>query len=90
MPAFPTTFTGSSTPPSAMCCSDPEAFQLRFRSLFREGRGYSFPCDVAGRVDMDRLSERARINYFFARALVGRDLDVPVVVPGEPQAACCA
>jgi hypothetical protein len=85
MPAFLTTFSGTSTQPSAMCCSDPERFQLRFRSLFREGRGYSFPCDAAGCVDMDRLSERARLNYFFARALVGRDLHVPVVVPGEPQ-----
>jgi hypothetical protein len=82
MQARPTTFTGSFTKPQAMPCSDESGFQLRFRSLFREGRGYSFPCDAQGKVDMDQLSERARLNYFFARALVGRDLHVPEVVRG--------
>jgi hypothetical protein len=55
------------------------AFQLRFRSLFREDRGYAFPCDLAGRVVMDTLSERARSNYLFARAMVGRDYAPPEV-----------
>jgi len=54
-------------------------FQLCFRSLFNYGRGFAFPCDSTGHVDMDRLSERARNNYFFARAMVGRDLAVPAV-----------
>jgi hypothetical protein len=54
-------------------------FQLCFRSLFQSGRGFSFPCDPQGRVDMDLLSERARNNYLFARAMVGRDLAVPAV-----------
>lgn len=54
-------------------------FELRFRSLFNEGRGYAFPCDAAGHVDLDALSEQARNNYFFARALIGRDLASPVV-----------
>jgi hypothetical protein len=54
-------------------------YELRFRSLFDEGRAYSFPCDVAGRVDMDALSEKARTNYFYARAVVGRELSVPAV-----------
>ena len=54
-------------------------FFLCFRSLFDRGRGYAFPCDRAGRVDLDQLSERARNNYFFARATVGRELAVPVV-----------
>jgi hypothetical protein len=53
-------------------------FLLRFRSLFHEGRGYAFPCDEAGRVVMDALGERARVNYLFARAMVGRDY-----APGE-------
>jgi hypothetical protein len=56
-------------------------YELRYRSLFQEGRGYSFPCDDAGHVDMDSLSEAARCNYLFARALVGRDLALPVVQP---------
>src|SRR5688572_6566652 len=46
-------------------------YELRFRSLFREGRGWAFPCDAAGRVDMDSMSERARNNYMFARAVIG-------------------
>jgi len=57
------------------------SFQLRFRSLFREGRGYAFPCDPRGQVAMDALSERARSNYLFARAMVGRDYAPPEVTP---------
>ncbi len=56
-------------------------FELRFTSLFQEGRGYSFPCDAQGRVDLDSLSERARANYFFARSVIGRDVAVPAVRP---------
>ena len=55
------------------------AYQLCFRSLFHSGRGYAFPCDQAGHVDLDGMSERARNNYFFARAMVGRDLSAPAV-----------
>jgi hypothetical protein len=54
-------------------------FQLCFRSLFQSGRGFAFPCDASGRVDMEQLSDRARNNYLFARAMVGRDLQVPAV-----------
>jgi hypothetical protein len=54
-------------------------FQLCFRSLFQSGRGFSFPCDPQGHVDLDQLSEKARNNYLFARAMVGRDLAVPAV-----------
>jgi len=39
-------------------------FELRFQSLFAAGRALSFPCDAAGRVNLDALSERARRNYF--------------------------
>lgn len=48
-------------------------FELRFAALFQQGRALSFPCDAAGRVDLNTLSDRARSNYFFARGLVGRD-----------------
>jgi hypothetical protein len=54
-------------------------FQLSFRSLFDRGRGYAFPCDGTGQVDIDHLSERARNNYFYARAMVGHELSAPVV-----------
>lgn len=39
--------------------STTQQFQLCFRSLFDSGRGYAFPCDPRGQVDMDRMSERA-------------------------------
>ena len=54
-------------------------FQLCFRSLFHSGRGYAFPCDDSGRVNLDGLSDRARNNYLYARAMVGRELAVPAV-----------
>jgi hypothetical protein len=56
-------------------------FELRFDSLFHEGRSLAFPCDAHGSVDLDGLSERARTNYFFARAVIGRDYAFPAVRP---------
>ena len=57
-------------------------FELRFCSLFDAGRGFSFPCDAGGRVDMDRLSKRALSNYLYARAVIGRELSMPIVQGG--------
>ncbi len=62
-------------------------FELRFQSLFHEGRALAFPCDAGGEVDVDALSERARHNYFFARTLIGRDYTAPSVLPRSPAAA---
>lgn len=59
-------------------------FEIRFQSLFNPGRGLSFPCDAQGRVLLDSLSERARDNYFYARAVVGREFAYPSVQ------VCCA
>ena len=59
------------------------AFQLCFRSLFDSGRAYAFPCDGHGRVDLEGLSERARNDYLYARAMVGRELAVPAVEATE-------
>jgi hypothetical protein len=56
------------------------AFELRFPSLSGTGRALSFPCDASGSVQMDSLSERARNNYFLARALTGRDYGWPSVL----------
>jgi hypothetical protein len=52
-------------------------FELRFASLFREGRGLVFPCDDRGQVDIDKLPARARTNYFCARTLIGREFATP-------------
>jgi hypothetical protein len=54
-------------------------FRLCFRSLFHSGRGYAFPCDPAGLVDLDQLTDHARANYLYARAMVGRELAAPAV-----------
>jgi hypothetical protein len=54
-------------------------FEIRFESLFNEERGLAFPCDATGRVDLDALSEKGRINYLFARAMMGREYGMPQV-----------
>ena len=54
-------------------------FLLRFQSLFDTGRAYAFPCDAVGHVDIDALGERARNNYLYARAVVGREVSMPRV-----------
>jgi hypothetical protein len=57
------------------------SFELRFQSLFNEGRALAFPCDAAGHVALDALSERARSNYFYARTVIGREFGFPAVQP---------
>lgn len=57
----------------------PPRFELRFQSLFDDGRGYVFSCDAAGHVDIDQLSTRARLNYFYARSVIGREVAMPAV-----------
>jgi len=52
---------------------------LKFESLAHPGRGLAFPCDAAGRVNLDALSDSARQNYLFARAVVGREFHLPTV-----------
>ncbi|MFO1330007.1 MAG: hypothetical protein U1F56_21855 [Rubrivivax sp.] len=63
----------SASLPSARC-------QLRFESLFQQGRALAFPCDERGEVELDGLSDRARRNYLYARAVVGREYATPTVV----------
>jgi hypothetical protein len=59
-------------------------FELRFNSLFRQGQALSFPCDAQGQVDLDALSDRLRLNYFYAHTLIGRDFSMPAVLPQVP------
>jgi len=56
-------------------------YELRFRSLFDSGRGYAFPCDAGGHVNIDALSDRARLNYLYARTVIGREFAMPAVMP---------
>ena len=60
---------------------EPADYELRFQSLFDDGRAYAFPCNAAGQVDMDRLSDRARQDYLYVRAVVGREFSMPAVQP---------
>jgi len=64
--------------PSSCDASCP-LYELRFRSLFDDHRGLSFPCTCNGDVSIDDLKPQERRNYFFARALVGHDFAHPVV-----------
>jgi hypothetical protein len=59
---------------------DPGAgFELNFPSLFEPGRALAFPCNADGEVELSRLTERARNNYFRARVMVGREFAFPAV-----------
>ena len=55
------------------------SYEIRFQSLFQEGRALTFPCDAEGHVQMDALSDRARDNYLYARAVVGREYATPAI-----------
>jgi hypothetical protein len=59
------------------------AFEIRFQSLFCEGRALAFPCDSCGLVDLDAMGEAARNNYFFARGMIGREYAMPFVQERE-------
>ncbi len=56
-------------------------FEMRFESLFQAGRAMAFPCDAGGNVPLNTMPERARNNYLYARAMIGRDFAIPRVVP---------
>lgn len=64
---------------AATLVSQVASFEVRFASLFDEHRALVFPCDARGAVDLDGLPPRARCNYLFARAMVGRDFATPRV-----------
>ena len=57
---------------------DGPSHEIRYQSLFR-GPSLCFPCDERGAVELDALSERARENYFYARAVVGLEYAYPSV-----------
>lgn len=70
----------ASSSPSMITLPSGGSCQLRFESLFQQGRALAFPCDAQGQVALDSLSERARRNYFYARTVVGREFATPTVV----------
>jgi hypothetical protein len=60
-------------------CGHSHRYELHFGSLAFEGRGYAFPCDGRGQVDLDSLSDSLRSRYLYVRALVGRDFLAPAL-----------
>lgn len=54
-------------------------YELYFQSVYDSGRGFAFPCDDHGSVDLNALTVRARDNYLRALQVVGRELMVPAV-----------
>jgi len=56
-------------------------YELRFTGLFDRGRGYAFPCDAQGHVDMRDLSDRGRASYLHAQMAVGTEFSAPVIAP---------
>jgi len=61
-------------------CVDERNYELRYTGLFNAGRGYAFPCNEVGVVDIDRLTTRGRLNYFYARVVVGTELSMPSIM----------
>jgi hypothetical protein len=56
-------------------------YEIRYQPLSGRGPELSFPCDADGTVHLDELSDRARNNYLYARAVVGREYASPAVLP---------
>lgn len=65
--------------PSTASAASNQRLALRFLPRGHDRRCMIFPCNAAGHVEMDRLSERERIDYLFARALRGRDYSLSIV-----------
>lgn len=65
--------------PLAACDTAACAYLLRFMSFYDHGRDISIPCDKAGNVDLNNLSERLRNTYLGARAMVGLEYSCPTV-----------
>ena len=53
--------------------------ELRFESLHRPGYGVVIPCDAAGKVDLDSLTDRLLNTYLGARAMIGHEYAYPLV-----------
>jgi hypothetical protein len=54
-------------------------YELRFTGLFDRGRGYAFPCDAEGHVDLHGLTDRGRANYLHAQSAVGTEFSAPTI-----------
>ncbi|KQW52398.1 hypothetical protein ASD88_05100 [Pelomonas sp. Root662] len=57
---------------------------LHFEPLAAQGAGLDIPCDPEGHVGLDALGDKARNDYFFARALIGCVFARPTVKQAMP------
>ena len=57
---------------------------LHFEPLAAQGPALDIPCDPLGRVGLDGLGDKARNDYFFARALIGCLFARPTVKAALP------
>jgi hypothetical protein len=57
---------------------DRSSYEITYPALFR-GPSLCFPCDERGEVPLDSLSDAARENYLYARAVVGVEYAFPSV-----------
>jgi hypothetical protein len=63
----------------ASCEAVVTGFELRFHPLSDLARVLCFPCDKGGRVELDALTDYARNNYLYARAMIGVEFALPTV-----------
>jgi len=62
---------------------------LLFQSLIDAEASCAFPCDSRGHVDMDSLSDGAREDYLYARAVIGREFAPPAVIEATAHGSVC-
>ena len=55
-------------------------YRLLFQPLLTDRQILSFPCDESGCVDLDALSEGAKLTYYYARTVIGREFSRPSVL----------
>jgi hypothetical protein len=58
-------------------------YEIHYDPIDLHGKPLIFPCDAEGHVPLDELSDTARIEYLYARAVVGVEYDRPAVLPCE-------
>lgn len=64
---------------SSTAAREATQYELCFHSLTQADRAFAFPCDEGGHVDIDSLGTHARLNYFYARTVIGREFSLPAV-----------
>lgn len=58
-----------------------DKFQLRFNALYEQGKGYTFPCDKDGKVDISSMSASEIESYALVHVLTGLEYSYPVKEP---------